>query len=138
MQIEQGYKRIIAWQKAVQLTTVIYKITDQFPQKELYGLSSQMRRASISIASNIAEGYRRKTTKDYENFVRIAYGSASELETQLIIAEQIGYLNKQMMSSVETILIDVLKLLNNLSFSLRKKMSSTPTTQHPDNSTTLT
>lgn len=136
MNTEQGYKRIIAWQKAIQLTTAIYKVTDQFPQKEIYGLSSQMRRASVSIASNIAEGYRRKTTKDYEHFVRIAYGSASELETQLIIADRVGYLNGQMTSSVETILTDVLKLLNNLSFSLQKKIRSSPTTQHPDNSTT--
>lgn len=86
----------------------------------MYGLTSQMRRAVISIPSNIAEGYRRKTTKDYENFVRIAFGSASELETQLIIAETIGYLTNQERLFLDASLQEVLRLVNSLASALRK------------------
>ncbi len=125
----QGYKRIIAWQKSIELTTIIYEITDYFPSREHYGLTSQMRRAAVSIPSNIAEGYRRKTTKDYESFFRIAFGSASELETQIIIAGRIGYLNAHTQQLVEAALEEVLKLLSGLSFSLRQK--TLPKPYHP-------
>lgn len=118
--INNGFKDLLAWQKAVQLATLIYKCTDDFPSKEIYGLTSQMRRASVSISSNIAEGYRRKNPKEYAHFVKIAFGSASELETQLIIAENIGYLSKQSKDLIEPLLSESLRLLNGLTDYLNK------------------
>lgn len=119
-----GYKRIIAWQKAIDLTELIYQVTDHFPSKETYGIVSQMRRSAVSIPSNIAEGYQRKTTKDYEHFVRISYGSAAELETQLIIAGRVGYLDSETRLQVEKSLVEVLRLISSLDFALRQKMKS--------------
>lgn len=81
-----SYKELIVWKKGIELVTEIYKYTRQFPKEELYGLAAQMRRAAISIPSNIAEGQQRKNTKEFLQFLRISYGSAAELETQLIIS----------------------------------------------------
>ena len=85
----RSYKDLIVWQKAIQLVILIYKITEQFPKEELYGLTSQIRRSAISVPSNIAEGTGRSTRKDYKQFARIALGSVNELETQLIIAKNL-------------------------------------------------
>lgn len=82
----EGFKSLIVWQKSMALADVIFHMTKKFPREELYGLTSQMRRAAISIPSNIAEGSRRTSRKDYAQFLRIACGSAVELETQLILA----------------------------------------------------
>lgn len=76
------YKELIVWQKAVELSTIIYKETTSFPSEERYGLQSQIRRAAVSIPSNIAEGSKRGTIKDCASFLRIAHGSAAELETK--------------------------------------------------------
>lgn len=84
-----SYKELIVWQKAVEVATMTYALTNTFPDVERYGLSSQMQRASVSIASNIAEGYARRTAKDYVHFLHMALGSTYELETQLTIAEAI-------------------------------------------------
>src|SRR3954467_3143495 len=86
-----GYRELKVWQKGIDISLAVYRLTDQFPQRELYGLSSQMRRAAISISSNIAEGHARGQTKDLIRFLGISRGSVAELETQLIIAEQLGY-----------------------------------------------
>ncbi|MEK7115431.1 MAG: four helix bundle protein [Patescibacteria group bacterium] len=88
MQIK-SFKDLIVWNKAVYLAKEIYKITKDMPQSEMYGLVSQMRRAAVSIPSNIAEGKKRKTRKDFVQFLRVASGSAAELETQIIIAREI-------------------------------------------------
>lgn len=85
----KSYKDLIAWQKAVELVTVVYKATAQFPKEEIYGLSQQMRRAAVSIPSNIAEGQHRKNVKEFLQFLRIAYGSGAELETQIVIARNL-------------------------------------------------
>jgi four helix bundle protein len=85
----QSYRDLIVWQRAIELVTEIYHLTKKLPKNEDYGIVSQMRRAAISIPSNIAEGYRRKNRKEYLQFLYIAFGSASELETQLIICEKI-------------------------------------------------
>lgn len=82
----ESFKQLIVWQKAMELVKVIYKITADFPKSELYGLVSQARRSAVSIPSNIAEGKRRKTRKDFIQFLRIADGSAAELETQILIS----------------------------------------------------
>ncbi len=85
----ESFKQLIVWQKSIELVKIIYAITKRFPPSELYGLTSQMRRSSISIPSNIAEGKKRKTKKDFVQFLRIADGSAAELETQIIIAKDL-------------------------------------------------
>ena len=79
----QSYKDLLAYQKAYELALEVYKVTNKFPKEEAYGLVSQTRRAAISIPSNIAEGYRRGSRKEYIQFLNIAYGSAAELETQI-------------------------------------------------------
>lgn len=89
------YKDLIVWQKAYSLAVSIYKITKKFPLNEIYGLTSQLRRASVSVASNLAEGSKRGTKKDFAQFIRIAQGSTSEIETQLMIAKEIDYLNEK-------------------------------------------
>lgn len=85
----ESFKQLIVWQKAVALAKDVYKTTAQLPREELYGLISQMRRAAVSVASNIAEGKKRKTVKDFLQFLHIADGSAAELETQLMIARDL-------------------------------------------------
>ncbi|MBI2033815.1 MAG: four helix bundle protein [Candidatus Liptonbacteria bacterium] len=85
----ESFKQLTVWQKSIQLVKEIYRVTDKFPASEMYGLVSQMRRAAISIPSNIAEGKKRKTKKDFLQFLRIADGSAAELETQIIIAKEL-------------------------------------------------
>ena len=88
MQI-QSYRDLIVWQKAVELSVAVYGLTEHYPKEEIYGLISQMRRASVSIASNIAEGRYRGTRKDFCQFLRIAFGSGAELETQIEISKRL-------------------------------------------------
>lgn len=83
----QDYRNLVVWQKAIELTVCIYKLTRSLPKDEVYGLSSQMRRASISIASNIAEGRGRLSPAEFRHFLGLAQGSAYELQTQLIVAQ---------------------------------------------------
>jgi four helix bundle protein len=85
------YKDMIVWQKAIELVIEVYALTKKFPQEEIFGLTSQMRRASVSIPSNIAEGFTRRTRKEYAQFSRIAFGSGAELETQVIIAKRLNH-----------------------------------------------
>lgn len=110
----KSYKELIVWQKSIQLVKEIFILTDSFPKSEVYGISSQMRRAAISIPSNIAEGYGRKSIKEYAQFYSIAYGSALELETQLIISLDLGFINKENSSKVNLLLEEVLKMLNTM------------------------
>lgn len=87
----QSHEELSVWRKAVELSVAVYKLTDSFPAREMYGLSSQMRRAAVSIASNIAEGRRRGTDADFLHFLRMAHGSAAELETQLQISSKLSF-----------------------------------------------
>ena len=87
------FKELKVWQKAFDLVTEIYTKSQEFPKEELYGLTSQIRRSAVSIPSNIAEGCGRKTNKDFANFLGISLGSAFELETQLIIAKNLNFMN---------------------------------------------
>lgn len=108
------YKELIVWQKAIELSTAVYKETMSFPLEERYGLQSQVRRAAVSIPSNIAEGSKRGTSKDYVSFLRIAHGSAAELETQLIIAKNLGYISEQTFTSLMRNLEEIMKILGTL------------------------
>ena len=101
---------------------IIYEVTKLFPKEELYTLTSQVRRAAISIPSNVAEGATRKSTKEYLQFLRIAFGSISELETQLLIAKELKYIENKRFEEVEDLLLEVSKMLNGLLISLKRKM----------------
>jgi four helix bundle protein len=89
------FEDLIIWQKSIVLTKQIYVITRKFPKEEIYGLSNQLRRASVSVASNIAEGYGRITRNDYIRFLSFSFGSSFEIQTQLIIAMEIGLINNE-------------------------------------------
>ncbi len=88
----QTYKDLIAWQKSMELVTEVYRETQRFPKEELYGLTSQLRRAAVSVPSNIAEGQARHSHPEFHRFLRNARGSLAEVETQLLIACNLGYL----------------------------------------------
>ena len=90
----RSYRDLEVWQRGVDLVELIYKLTQSFPSEEKFGLTAQIRRAAVSIPSNIAEGWGRDSTKEYVHFVRIARSSLFEVETQLIIAHRLGYLNE--------------------------------------------
>ena len=90
----KNYKELNIWQKSYELYLKIYKITAIFPNEERYGLTSQIRRSAVSIPSNIAEGYGRKTTLDYIRVLYISYGSVCELETQILLAGDLGFIEK--------------------------------------------
>ena len=93
----QSYRDLRVWKTAVELTLEVYRITEAFPPSERFGLTSQLRRAAISVASNIAEGHARSTRGEYRNLLSIARGSAIEVEVQLFLAEQIGYVESPML-----------------------------------------
>jgi len=91
----KDYKDLIVWQKGIEIVDKIYSMTNSFPKDELYGLVSQMRKAAVSIPSNIAEGFARQHNKEYKQFLYISLGSCAELDTQLIIAHRRDYITKK-------------------------------------------
>lgn len=109
-----GYKDLIVWQKSKNFCVGVYKLTDEFPKSELFGLTSQLRRAAVSIPSNIAEGSKRNTTKDQNQFYAIAYGSGAELETQLEISKELLPHLKEKIIALENNLNEIMKMLNKL------------------------
>ncbi len=115
---ERPHKKLITWQKAMDMVTEIYRITDAFPSKEAFGLSAQLRRAAISVPSNIAEGLTRKTKKDKLHFMNIAQSSMSEIDTQIEISLRLGYISEKAYTDVESRLVEVEKLLSGLSRSI--------------------
>ena len=115
-----SHKDLIVWQKSMDLVVQIYELTSKFPKSELFGITSQMRRAAISIPSNIAEGWGRKSTKEYQQFMSIAYGSALELETQLILAKRLKLAEKQYFEKPDAVLLEVLKMLNSMTNQSRR------------------
>jgi four helix bundle protein len=117
----KNYKALKVWQKSYQLCLGIYKVTNTFPKNEDFGLTSQMRRAALSIPSNIAEGYGRKTTLEYLRSLYIAYGSTCELETQLLLSGDLGYLNKENLSELQRDIGEVERMLKALIKSLENK-----------------
>ena len=113
MQI-QTYKDLIVWQKAMDLAEQTHKLTRSFPKEELYGLTSQLRRAAVSVPSNIAEGQARQSTAEFRNFLSIAQGSLAEVETQLLLAIRFEYLTQQQASSALGLREEISKMLSSL------------------------
>jgi four helix bundle protein len=111
MSIINSYKDLFIWQKSMLLVMNIYEITRDFPNSEIYGLTSQLRRSAISIPSNIAEGYGRKSTNDYKRFLQISVGSLYELQTQIEIAFNLKYLGKQKHQEIIDLSIEIDKML---------------------------
>ncbi|MDP3727659.1 MAG: four helix bundle protein [bacterium] len=108
----RSYKDLIVWQKSMHLVSAVYKLTEKFPREEMYGLTMQIRRAAVSIPSNIAEGRLRGHRKEFHQFLRNAYGSGGELETQIVIAKQLPNTENLNYTAVDTLLLEVMKMLN--------------------------
>jgi four helix bundle protein len=116
-----SYRQLTVWKKAVDLTVEIYRITKKFPRSELYGLTSQIRRAAAAIPANIAEGYGRGYRREYVQFLRIAFSSGTELETHILIANRVRYLSKEEYKKISDQLVEVMKMLNVLTKRLSLK-----------------
>ena len=112
MKALHSYKDLIVWQRSIELVTAVYELTEKFPKEEIYGLTAQMRRAAVSISSNIAEGRSRGTKKEFVQFLRVAYGSGAELETQLEIAQRLGMADAVQREQVAALLLEAMKMLN--------------------------
>ena len=118
----KSYRDLSAWQKARLLVKEVYLLTAAFPVGERFGLVSQMNRAAVSIPSNIAEGYGRATTQDYLHFLRIARGSAYELETQLVLVQDLGLCTEARGLRVQVMLQEEIRILQGLIAALERKI----------------
>jgi four helix bundle protein len=125
--MKQDFRNLVVWQKAIAFVTEVYRATQSFPNEEKFGLTSQLRRASVSIPSNIAEGQGRLTRGEFRQFLGHAKGSICEVETQLIIAHNLGYLNDQqpLLEKLHAVARGLNGLLNSLTPDHRQ-----PTTDH--------
>ena len=110
----QSFRELTVWQRAVQLTVSTYTVTKSFPAQETYGLTSQMRRAAVSVASNIAEGRGRLTDGEFRQFLGVAQGSNYELQTQIEVARQLQYANEEQLKSMDMLSSEVGKMLSAL------------------------
>ena len=117
-----NYKNLIVWQKSIVLVKQIYQLTRKFPSEEKFGLISQMRRAVVSVPSNLAEGQARRTTGDFIRFVSTAEGSLAELETQLIIAIELDFCLRKEAENCFALMLEIRKMLNALRRSLLIKI----------------
>ena len=115
-----SFKDLEIWQRSIGLVEEIYRITKSFPQEETYGLSSQLRRAAISIPSNIAEGFARASEKEYKQFLYVSLGSCAEVSTQITIADRLGYLKQEKAD----VLSDEVKQISKMTMGLIKKLKT--------------
>jgi four helix bundle protein len=124
LKMSHSYKDLIVWQRARTLAGEVYRATEGFPAKEVYGLTSQMRRAAVSVVSNIAEGQGRLTKGEFQQFLGHARGSLLELESQIAIALDLKYLDTGESSGFESKTVEVRRLLNGLIESLRARSTA--------------
>jgi four helix bundle protein len=115
----RNFRELIAWQKAMDLVESIYRATETFPSREIFGLTTQLRRAAVSVPSNIAEGQGRSTTKDFLHFLSISRGSLQEVQTQIEIARRLNLIEDETNEELVELSIEVARLLNGLSRSLQ-------------------
>jgi four helix bundle protein len=118
--MEKPHKRLVAWQRSMELVVLIYDLTKKFPREEIYGLSSQLRRAAVSVPSNISEGAAGRSTDQFKNFLGIAIGSLNEVSTQLEIAYRVGYLDENVSNKAQHLLDECLAL----TYGLKKSIGS--------------
>ena len=116
----EGFKGLKVWQKGYELALLIYKATQKYPKSELYGLTSQIRRCSVSISANIAEGYERNYRKEYIQFLMISKGSLGETETYLLLSKDLGYITEEEFNNLDKLRQEVGRMLRGLINSLRK------------------
>ncbi len=119
-----SYKQLRVWQNGIELVRQIYRLTSGFPKHELFGLSSQLQRAAVSVPANIAEGHTRGTTKEFLRFVMISHGSLAEIETMLIVANDLQYMNSQHFNQLSTLCDSTGKMLSALRRTLAAKLRS--------------
>ena len=117
------HEKLDAWSKAVDFVVDLYRVTEAFPKDERFGLTSQIRRAAVSIPANIAEGAARKSEKEFAHFLSNAQGSASELETELVIAYRLGYLNENIFRELSATLERIGRLITGLSQYLKRRIN---------------
>ena len=117
----ESYKELIVWQKSMTLAEEIYYVTNSFPVKEQFALTSQLRRAAISVPSNIAEGYGRNTSKNYLQFLFISKGSLFELETQIELSRRLKYISDEVYNGIEEKIIEISKMLYVLIVKLKNR-----------------
>ena len=117
------YKDLLVWKKAMNLVLAVYNITKLLPKNEIYGISDQMRRAAVSIPSNIAEGYGRQTPKSYAQFLTIARGSAYELETQLLLCQKIHQISSETIKDILNSISEIKKMLTAIINRLHQQLS---------------
>jgi four helix bundle protein len=120
----KNYKDLNVWQKSYELCLKIYQITTKLPNEERYGLTSQIRRSVVSIPSNIAEGYGRKTTLDYIRMLYISYGSVCELETQILLAGDLGFIDKGELDTAKKDIAEIERMLKSLIISRKQTLES--------------
>lgn len=124
------YKQLLVWQKSMDLTVEIYSLIKFLPKEEMYGLSDQMRRAVVSVASNIAEGRGRLYNKEFSRFLSFSRGSLYEIETQLELCERLNYIDGKKTIKAKSLITEISKMLNALIVTLEK--SSHQSSGHPD------
>ncbi|MCU1249128.1 MAG: hypothetical protein JWQ49_2157 [Edaphobacter sp.] len=110
----ESYSDLKVWQRAIEMTLVIYRVTTGFPKEEVFGLTGQIRRAGVSVASNLAEGYGRGSKGEYKQFLAMARGSNLEVQTQLFIATKLGYGNSAQLKTADDLSNEVSKMLNSM------------------------
>ena len=127
----KSHRRLVLWQKSVRLAVEIHRVSRRLPKHELFGLAAQMNRAAVSIPSNVAEGAARHTTRDYIRFLYIARGSSAEIDTQLLLAEELGYLTRDEIAPAIAISDEVSRLLNAVITALHRRLNDQPLTPSP-------
>jgi four helix bundle protein len=115
-----SYRDLLVWQKGIALAKMVYEVTSRFPREEKYGLLSQMRRAAVSVPSNLAEGQARHTTGEFIQFISHAEGSIAELDTQLVIAQQLNFCRREDANKIGEAISELRRMLN----SLRRRLST--------------
>ena len=118
----RSFKDLIVWQRAIDLIDRIYRLTRDFPKSETYGLSSQMQRATVSVAANIAEGSGRQSTKEYIHHLSYSLGSLAEVETYLVVSGRLGYARQEVVTKLESACDELGKMLRSLQKALRRKL----------------
>ena len=118
----QSYRDLGVWQKAIALSVSCYRLTAEFPREEMYGMTAQIRRASVSVAANIAEGHGREHTKTFIQFLRISQGSLKELETHLVLAEQVGLVPSEKVQPLNLASDEIGRMLRALIRSLQARI----------------
>jgi four helix bundle protein len=121
-QSRNSHKDLILWQKALDLAVAVHEVSAAFPKSEIFGPVSQIRRAAVSIPSNIAEGSARRTTREFIAFLHIARGSMAEVETQLLLAQRIGYVSNERLAVLQVRLDEVGRIMNAVIAGLRRRL----------------